>query len=111
MALCMLAVASRAQMSPFLNDYENTLNGDDMAAISTASERLFDQQDGASDTWSNPKSGNGGSITVINSFTRDGMQCRKIGYDVRIAGIPETHSYTFDWCKTSNGWKIAPFTT
>jgi hypothetical protein len=39
--------------------------------------------DGASDEWFNPKTGNGGTITVLQSFTRDGMQCRKVRYEAK----------------------------
>ncbi len=109
--VCLFAIPSGAQMSPFLNQFDNTLNGDDMNAIMAAGQRLYgraDVADGASDTWANPKTGNRGTITVLQSFTHEGMTCRRVRYDNRVAGLANTRSYTLNWCKTPAGeWKIA----
>ncbi len=111
--LCVFAfaVASRAQISPFFNRFSGTLNEDDVKDLMAAGQRLYGQDvvsDGATDTWPNPKTGNSGTITVLQSFTRDGMQCRKVRYNNRIRNQPDTRIYTLDWCKTSQGvWKIA----
>jgi surface antigen len=105
-----LAAGLHAQMSPFFNRFAGNLNGDDMNYMIAAGEQLYGKGnvgDGASDTWLNPKSGNGGTITVLQSFARDGMPCRKVRYDVRLAGHTDTRSYTADWCKTPGGvWKM-----
>jgi hypothetical protein len=111
--LCIFAfaVASRAQISPFFNRFSGTLNEDDVKDLMAAGQRLYGQDvvsDGATDAWSNPKTGNSGTITVLQSFTRDGMPCRKVRYDSRIGNQPGTRIYTLDWCKTPQGvWKIA----
>jgi hypothetical protein len=115
MSLCclsifMFAAALHAQVSPFFNRFAGNLNGDDMNYMIAAGEQLYGKSnvaDGASDTWLNPKSGNGGTITVLQSFTRDGMPCRKVRYDIRLAGHTDTRPYTVDWCKTQGGvWKM-----
>ena len=95
--LCLGAPVSRAQMMPFNNGFDGTLNGDDMKALMAAGEQLYGQNqvaDGASDTWSNASSGNGGTITVPQSLTQNGMQCRKVRYDIRLANPPTTRDYT-----------------
>jgi surface antigen len=108
---CVFAVPSRAQISPFFNRFSGTLNEDDVKDLMAAGQRLYGQDvvsDGATDAWSNPKTGNSGTITVLQSFTRDGMQCRKVRYNNRIRNQPDTRIYTLDWCKTPQGvWKIA----
>ena len=105
------AVASRAQISPFFNRFSGSLNEDDVKDLMAAGQRLYGQDvvpDGATDTWSNPKTGNSGTITVLQSFTRDGMPCRKVRYNNRIKNQPNTRIFTLDWCKTPQGvWKIA----
>lgn len=102
---------SHAQMSPFNNGFNGTLNGDDVHAMMTAGQRLYGHNNvhnGAATTWSNPKTGNRGTITVLQSFTEQGMQCRKVKYDNRVVNLTGTRSYTLNWCRTPKGeWKIA----
>jgi surface antigen len=105
-----LGVALHAQISPFFNRFAGNLTGEDMNYMIASGEQLYGKDnvaDGASDTWLNPKTGNGGTITVLQSFTHGGMPCRKVRYDVRLAGHSDTRPYTLDWCKTPEGtWKI-----
>jgi surface antigen len=109
-AIFVFGIALHAQMSPFLNRFAGNLNGDDMNYMIAAGEQLYEKANvpnGASDRWLNPKSGNGGTITVLQSFTRDGMPCRKVRYNIRLARHTDTRPYTVDWCKTQGGvWKI-----
>ena len=114
--LSLLAVLSgrslpaSAQMSPFNNGFNGTLNGDDLNAMMIAGQRLYGRNsvhNGASTTWSNPKTGNRGTITVLQSFTEHGMQCRKVKYDNRVVNLEGVRSSTLNWCKTPKGeWKI-----
>lgn len=102
---------AQAQMSTFNNGFNGTLSGDDMNAMMAAGEHLYggsSVHNGAKTTWSNPNTGNRGNITVLQSFTRQGMQCRKVRYDNRVVNLQGVRSATVNWCKTPSGeWKIA----
>ena len=110
--IAVVPLVSQAQTNPFRSSRIGSgLTDEDRAAIAAAGRQLYAQPtvaDGASDHWSNPKSGNGGTITVLQSFEKSGMACRKVRYDIRLAKRSGPRSYTLDWCKTPSGaWKIS----
>jgi surface antigen len=113
-ALCLCVVAwpptSDAQISPFRSSRTH-LRGDDQTLMNSAASQLYQQDtvaDGAADHWSNPKTGNSGTVTVLQSFEKEGMACRKVRYVIRLRGVTGQRVYTLNWCKTASGeWKIA----
>ncbi len=112
LSLALHPTVSGAQVNPFQSSRIGTgLNNADRQAMGTAAQQLIRQDtvlDGASDKWSNPKSGNSGTITVLHSFTRSGMACRRVRYDFHLAQRANPRSYTVNWCKTPSGqWKVA----
>ncbi|MGH7152602.1 MAG: hypothetical protein ACREF3_01635 [Acetobacteraceae bacterium] len=116
LSLCLcLAVSlgtSHAQVNPFRSSRVGSgLNSEDFKTMNATAAQLYEREsvaDGTNDKWSNPKSGNGGTITVLQSFTRSDMQCRKVRYDIRLKARTGPRSYTVNWCKTPEGvWKLA----
>jgi len=113
-ALCLCVLAwpsiSDAQINPFRGS-RNGLRGDDFALMNAAASQLYQQDtvaDGATSHWSNPKTGDGGTVTVLHSFERTGMACRRVRYVIRLRGVTGQRVYTLNWCKTASGeWKIA----
>jgi len=112
--LCVAASAgaANAQVNPFFSSRVGSgLNSEDFRVMNATAAQLYQREsvaDGTSDKWSNPKSGNGGTITVLQNFTRSHMQCRKLRYDIRLRSRSGIRSYTVNWCKTPEGvWKLA----
>jgi surface antigen len=114
-ALCLCTVVwatiPHAQINPFYNQESGPgLSGDDFPLLHAAATRLYQQDvvaDGAASQWSNPKTGDSGTITVLQSFQHSGMACRKVRYEVRLRGSTANSPYTLNWCKTASGeWKI-----
>ncbi len=113
-ALSLAAVAlptiSEAQINPFQSS-RTGLRGDDLTLMSAAASQLYQQDtvtNGAEDHWSNPKTGNSGTVTVLQSFEKAGMACRKVRYVIRLRHVTGQRIYTVNWCKTASGeWKIA----
>lgn len=108
----LLPATQDAQASPLARPRIGTgLNDADRQAMNGAAARLFQRHtiaDGATDSWSNPKSGNGGSITVLHHLIRAAMPRREVRYDIRLHSGGRTRAYTLNWCKTANGaWKIS----
>jgi hypothetical protein len=87
LCLSLLPTISHAQVSPIPSSrLETGLNDADRRAMSAAAARLYQRDtvtNGATDTWSNPRSGNSGSVTVLQSFTKSEMPCHKLRYDVQ----------------------------
>ncbi|MBV8458343.1 MAG: hypothetical protein JO122_17215 [Acetobacteraceae bacterium] len=110
--LVAVPVSGQSQTNPFRSSRIGTgLTNEDRAAMSAAGRQLYDQPtvaDGASDQWSNPKSGNNGTITVLQSFEKSGMACRKVRYVIHLAKRTGPRTYTVNWCKTPSGeWKLS----
>jgi surface antigen len=113
LAFCLglLPVASNAQVNPFRSSRIGSgLSDQDRQMMSDAGARLYENDTvaaGAKDQWSNPASGNGGTVTVLQNFTQHGMACHKVKYDIRLRARTTPRSYTVNWCKTASGaWKM-----
>ena len=110
--LCLsLSPASlQAAVNP-LRNVRTGLNSADLRAMNAAAARLYQQDtvsDGATTKWSNPRSGNSGSVTVLQSFTKSDMPCRELRYDIHLHARRGMRSYTVNWCKTASGvWKLS----
>jgi surface antigen len=113
-ALCLGVIVcpaiSDAQINPFRSS-RSGLRGDDFTLMTAAASKLYQQDvvsDGAADNWSNPQTGNSGTVTVLQSFQKDGMTCRKVRYVIHLRASIEQPTYTVNWCKTASGeWKMA----
>jgi len=108
--LSLFPTTPQAALNP-LRSSVTGLNSVDLRAMSAAAAGLYQQDnvsDGATANWSNPKSGNSGSITVLQSFNRSDMQCRKLRYNIHLRRRRGMRSYTVNWCKTASGvWKLS----
>ena len=110
-AACAVPLAAQAQINPFRSSRIGSgLSQQDLRDLGDASRRLYTQDsvaNGASDTWSNPKSGNSGTITVVDSYQRQGNACHKLRYDMRLKLRSGVRTYTLSWCHMPDGsWKI-----
>lgn len=57
------------------------LTGADLEMIKTALEtRVHNHQSGTVAAWSNPQSGNSGTLKLLNTGQRDGRRCEQIEY-------------------------------
>jgi len=107
LAVCLAQTAS-AQLNPFRGNSRTPLNADDIAALTEATARLFNQPNlavGETETWSNPKSGASGTVTAGNPVKRHGFACRVMRYDTSVPTRQERRT-TLTVCKTPQGLKI-----
>jgi len=105
-------VIANGQLNPFYNQEAGpSLHDDDWALMHAAAARLYRQEqvaDGAATRWSNPKTGDSGAVTVLQSFEENGMACRRVRYNIELCSSPGPYPYTLNWCRTaSRKWKIA----
>ena len=111
LCLTLLAAVSSAQINPFRGSRVGSgLNDADLRAMGEVGAHLFQQDtvaDGAKGRWSNPRSGNSGTLTVLQSFTNAGMPCRRVRYEIRLRRRAGPRTYVVNWCRTAGGvWKV-----
>ena len=74
-----------------------------------ALNRAVSSQPGDSRSWSNPKSGNSGTVVLERVFERSDMPCHALRYSIALANRQAPQIYRFSWCLSGQGeWKILP---
>lgn len=105
----MLAGAAGAQLLPTWETHI-TLTQQDLDMIRDAvTNQVHGKPVGTTTTWSNPASGNSGSIKLVKKLARKNQPCEDIQYIVRSGGTPAyTEHYHFISCLQPDGtWKIS----
>lgn len=109
LALTVLPPAAEAQLtSPFGRDGP-PLTTADIDKMRDAAKQLYETERavGSAAEWSNPESGNGGSITLAEKLELQGMPCRRLLHDFTIAEGGQQYRYYIDRCRVQSGeWKI-----
>ena len=62
-------------------------------------------RDGESFEWKNSGTAASGTITLVDSFERNGMKCRGASFVITARG--ETSKTGWNLCRTAGGWKVA----
>lgn len=105
----MIAAAAQAQLLPTWETHI-TLTQQDLDMIRNAvTNQVHGKPVGTTASWSNPASGNSGSVRLVKKLVRKNQQCEDIEYAVRSGGPPGyTEHYHFTSCLQPDGtWKIA----
>ena len=105
----LLTATAQAQLLPTWETHI-TLTQQDLDMIRNAvTNQVHGKPVGTTATWSNPASGNSGSIKLVRKLARKDQQCEDIAYTARSSGRPVyTEHYHFTSCRQSDGtWKIA----
>ncbi len=100
---------ANAQVNPYRSSAGAGLAASDFKMQDTAARRLLSYnnvQDGRSENWSNPRTGANGTITILNSFKKQDMLCRKVEFASQTKGRQEPRKTQIDWCQTPQGWKV-----
>ncbi len=111
--LTVVSMASQAGFNPF-GTAGLPLNKQDYQVMSTAAQPLLNDDTlpiGTTEDWSNTKSGNQGTIKLLERFETNyqgtKLPCRKLQYHVEIKGMADPYNVILDRCKVSDGsWKI-----
>jgi surface antigen len=74
-------------------------------------ERVQTLLDGPADPrsleWQNPRSGNGGTVSLMSEITRRGQQCRQVEYHILQRAHDRPEVAILLWCKQPSGrWAI-----
>lgn len=81
---------------------------EDLPMVRQASAPLFDATAaGTTREWSNPQTGNSGTIKLRRIFVLNGMPCRTFDYTTWTEHHTNETRVVIDWCKVAdNGWKL-----
>jgi surface antigen len=108
------ATATRATgMNPF-GPSGMPLTDKDFAAMAAVADPMLNDETvpiGTSKSWSNPVSGNKGTITLEGRFTYDyqgsKLPCRKLRYHTVIKNYSDPYNLRLNRCRTANGdWML-----
>jgi surface antigen len=108
-ASLMIAAASQAQLLPTWETHI-VLSQQDLDMIHRiVTNQIHGKPAGTMASWSNPASGNSGSVKLVKKLVHNSQQCEAIEYMVRSGGRPVyTEHYHFTSCLQPDGtWKIA----
>lgn len=76
-------------------------------AVAAMQASLESEPDGSATSWTNPETGNGGSITPLETYQTDaGYYCRKFSEALVVGG--RTAAYEDEACRGDDGiWRLA----
>jgi surface antigen len=102
------AAPAGGQVSPFGDSLD--LKAEDVEMLKAAAAALF-ADDGArigdTRTWSNPASGNTGSVSLVKTFEHQGLPCKRVQHHVKQKGRSDQVVYQFARCRTADGtWRL-----
>ena len=104
------AYQAEAQVNPFRNSAAQDLTEKDLEIIGAAAEPLYKVENpevGKSATWMNPKSGNFGTIELVEVSTWQEMPCRKLHHLMQIRKWKDALNMTINRCQIASGeWRI-----
>jgi surface antigen len=88
-----------------------TLTQDDLDLIHrTVDTQIHGKPVGTTASWSNPNTGNAGTIKLVRKFRKGNLRCEQVAYTVTTTKkAVEPEHYVFNSCLTPEGWKIAQY--
>jgi len=102
------AAPAVAQVNPFGDSLD--LRAEDIEMLKAAAAGLFDDESariGDTRTWSNPASGNTGSVSLVKTFEHQGLPCKRVQHVVKQKGRADQVVYQFARCRTADGaWQL-----
>jgi surface antigen len=100
--------ATAAQVNPFGDSLD--LKETDIAMLQAVAGALFQNDEariGQTETWSNPKTGNSGAVSLLQLFKHSGMPCKRLQHSIKQKGRSDQIIYQFARCRAADGsWKL-----
>ncbi len=107
--LAAFSLPASAQINPFgRSDF--ALSEVDVTLLRAAAAKLYEGETAALETqeaWSNPKSGNAGTVRLVRIFKYNDLTCRRLQHDITLEDASDPFRFIIDRCQVSPGvWKI-----
>ena len=108
-AMAILSLPAPAQFNPFRgSDFQMT--DIDIQMASAAATKLVEAEAAALgdvETWTNPDSGNQGTVRLVRIFQHNDLPCRRLQHDISFSNVGTPSRFVFDRCRTQSGeWKF-----
>jgi surface antigen len=103
------ALGTFAHAQPMMNPLRQlALSSEDFAMSNQAVAGLYEAgKIGVAQTWSNPKSGNSGSVRILDTFEYQGLPCRTVEHTVKIRRQADPKQIVLKTCRDKDGaWKL-----
>ena len=104
----MCAQTALAQVNPFGDSLD--LKESDIAMLQAAASALFQNEKaqlGQTESWKNPKTGNSGTVSLLDLFEHKGMPCKRLQHSIKQKGHADLIIYQFARCRAADGsWKL-----
>jgi surface antigen len=87
------------------------LRDEDIAMAKAAAAKLYENPAtpvGATESWSNAKSGNSGTVTLVSSSEPNGVPCRRLQHVIKVKDRHDPFIFLFDRCLVDGEWKTYP---
>jgi surface antigen len=86
-----------------------TLKQDDIDLIhQTVDQKIHGKPVGTTASWSNPNTGNAGTIKLVKKIRKKNLYCERVAYTLTTTTkAVEPEHYVFDSCLTRDGWRVA----
>jgi hypothetical protein len=76
----------------------------------TVDTQIHGKPVGTTASWSNPDTGNAGTIKLLHKFRKGNLRCEEVAYTLTTTKkAVEPEHYVFNSCLTPEGWRIAGF--
>ena len=105
----LLSTAAAQTVNPFGRPGFNLTDGD-VTKLEEATRPFFEDETvpvGTVRNWENPESGNAGTAKLSSRFEHQGMPCRRIEHDIKLADNADPFHFVIDRCQVADGsWKF-----
>ena len=112
-AFAFAALALQATTAHAVNPFGRSgfeLTNSDVDMLTATTRPFFDDDTipiGTVKSWNNPKSGNGGTATLVERFEQKGLPCRRIQHDIKLKKVGDPFRFVIDRCRVADGsWKL-----
>jgi len=85
-----------------------SLTGQDLQIMRMRSIALLNRaKKGETREWKNETSGNSGTMRLIDVYTRNGLDCRRILHTIKFKGFKDPRAFVVPYCKDGGRWRNA----
>ena len=89
---------------------EEGLSREDLSSMEEASKSLYaaaTPKVGATASWKGEKTGNSGTVKLVQVYQYQGMPCRKLEHTIKVKDESGTRNFEADRCQVAGGeWKL-----
>lgn len=86
------------------------MDASDYALLGAAAEKLYlddGVEVGSVEAWTNPETGNHGTVRLVGKHEYQGMPCRRLQHDIELKRGRDPYRFVLDRCRTNDEeWKI-----